>query len=302
MEFNKKDLAKSPLNYTGGKFKLLPQILPLFPDNINTFIDLFTGGCNVGVNVNANKIVCNDIESNIIDLLNYFNQSVSEDILKEMDNIIDKYNLTKTDVYGYEYYGCNSSDGVAKINKDGYIKLRKDYNTLKTPILFYATIVFAFSNQIRFNSKGEFNVAVNKRDFNKNLKKNLINFINKLNSLNISFTNNDFSELDVDTLKSNDFVYCDPPYLIACANYNESGGWNEAKEMKLLELLDKLNEKGIRFALSNVLENKGKSNDILKEWSKKYNINYLNHTYGNCNYHAKDKSNNSTVEVLITNY
>lgn len=62
MEFNKKDLAKSPLNYTGGKFKLLPQILPLFPDNINTFIDLFTGGCNVGVNVEANKIVCNDIE------------------------------------------------------------------------------------------------------------------------------------------------------------------------------------------------------------------------------------------------
>lgn len=301
MEFNKKDLAKSPLNYTGGKFKLLPQILPLFPDNINTFIDLFTGGCNVGVNVEANKVICNDIESNIIDLLNYFNQSVSEDILKEMDNIIDKYNLTKTDVYGYEYYGCNSSDGVAKINKDGYIKLRKDYNTLKTPILFYATIVFAFSNQIRFNSKGEFNVAVNKRDFNKNLKKNLINFINKLNSSNISFTNNDFSELDVDTLKSEDLVYCDPPYLITCASYNESDGWNETKERELLNLLDRLNEKGVRFALSNVLESKGKSNDILKEWSKRYNIHYLNNTYSNCNYHKKDKSNN-TIEVLITNY
>ena len=54
--------------------------------------------------------------------------------------------------------------------------------------------------------------------------------------------------------------------------------------------------------MSNVLEHKGKSNDILKEWSKKYNIHYLNNTYGNCNYHTKDKSKDSTIEVLITNY
>lgn len=44
MKFNKEELIKSPLNYTGGKFKLLPQILPLFPNEINTFVDLFGGG------------------------------------------------------------------------------------------------------------------------------------------------------------------------------------------------------------------------------------------------------------------
>jgi len=31
----------SPLNFTGGKYKLLPQILPLFPEKINTFVDIF---------------------------------------------------------------------------------------------------------------------------------------------------------------------------------------------------------------------------------------------------------------------
>ena len=31
------ELIQSPLNYTGGKFKLLPQILPLFPENIDIF-------------------------------------------------------------------------------------------------------------------------------------------------------------------------------------------------------------------------------------------------------------------------
>lgn len=48
---------KSPLNYVGGKFKLLPQIMPLFPENISTFVDLFSGGANVGINVEASTIV-----------------------------------------------------------------------------------------------------------------------------------------------------------------------------------------------------------------------------------------------------
>jgi site-specific DNA-adenine methylase len=32
---------KSPLNYIGGKQKILAQILPLFPAQINQFVDLF---------------------------------------------------------------------------------------------------------------------------------------------------------------------------------------------------------------------------------------------------------------------
>ena len=43
--------VKSPLNYIGGKYKLLPEILPLFPENIGNFVDLFGGGFNVGANV-----------------------------------------------------------------------------------------------------------------------------------------------------------------------------------------------------------------------------------------------------------
>ena len=39
--FMKEKLIKSPMNYVGGKYKLLPQILPLFPENIDTFVDMF---------------------------------------------------------------------------------------------------------------------------------------------------------------------------------------------------------------------------------------------------------------------
>ena len=58
----KTEIVKSPLNFTGGKYKLLPQLVPLFPSDISTFVDIFCGGCNVGVNVTAKKIICNDID------------------------------------------------------------------------------------------------------------------------------------------------------------------------------------------------------------------------------------------------
>lgn len=283
MIFDKNKLIKSPLNYTGGKFKLLPQLLPLFPDNINTFIDLFCGGCNVGINVKANKIICNDSMKQLIDLYKYFQSHTIEDIYKYIYDMIDKYELTKT-------------------NQMGYLKMREQYNKYKNPIDLYVCICYSFNNQIRFNSKGEFNMPFgkNRSSFNSALQDRLKIFIRKIE--NIIFLNKSFEELKVDKLNNNDFIYCDPPYLVTRASYNENNGWNENNEKMLLNLLDELNQKNIKFALSNVLENKGKSNDLLKEWSKKYNVHILSNDYSNCNYHTKNRDKNSTIEVLITNY
>lgn len=286
MDFKKEELIKSPLNYTGGKYKLLPQILPLFPNNIDTFVDLFSGGCNVGINVKANKVICNDIAFVVIDLMNDWNKLSSEEALNILKETINTYGLSKT-------------------NEEGFKKIRADYNNgNRIWNMFYAMVTNAFNYQIRFSKVGNYNMPFgrDRSSFNPNLEKNFVNYINKLNKTNIGFTNEDFKDLNVDILTKDDLVYCDPPYLVTCASYNESDGWNETHERELLDLLDKLNDGGIRFALSNVLENKGKSNDILKEWSKKYNVNHLNNTYGNCNYHAKDKSTGGTDEVLITNY
>ncbi len=286
MDFKEKELIKSPLNYTGGKFKLLPQILPYFPDNINMFVDLFTGGCNVGINAKAEIIICNDIETTVINLMRDLKDLDCLEALKILKATINKYELSKT-------------------NEEGFKKIREDYNKgNKSWDMFYAMLTHAFNYQIRFNKSGEYNMPFgkNRSSFNASLEKKFVEFVKKMNELNIHFTNNNFSKLDVEKLGQNDFVYCDPPYLVTCASYNEQDGWNEDKEKELYELLDRINSKGVKFALSNVFENKGKSNDLLKEWSKKYVVNYLNNSYSNCNYHAKDKSEGTTIEVLITNY
>ena len=136
------------------------------------------------------------------------------------------------------------------------------------------------------------------------MKDNLIKFSNRLKEIGIGFTDLDFREINVNIFNSNDFFYLDPPYLITCATYNEKGGWKEKDERDLLNLLDKLNDNNVRFALSNVLESKGNSNDVLKEWikDKEYNVHNLDSKYGNANYQRKDNSDSTTMEVLITNY
>jgi DNA adenine methylase Dam len=292
---------KSPLNYTGGKYKLLNQIKPMFPSKIDTFVDLFAGGCNVAINVQAKNIIANDISPYIIELYNYFQKNTIATIESDIDKIILKYALSNSSKYGYEHYNTNSKDGLASYNKEKYLRLRADYNKNPSPVKFYTMLIYAFNNQIRFNKKGEFNLPVNKRDFTLNMRKNLKLFVERIKELNINFMAKDFTEIDI---PDNSFVYVDPPYLATTASYNENGGWNDENEIRLLKYLDGLNNKGVKFALSNVLQSKGVKNDILIKWckDKRYTINYLNYSYSNCSYQTKNRDKNSTMEVLITNY
>ena len=100
------EIIKSPLNFTGGKYKLLSQLLPLFPEDISTFIDIFCGGCNVGINVKAENIICNDIDSKLIGLFAFFKGKNYESLLPKIQNIIDEFNLTDSEKKGYSFYNC----------------------------------------------------------------------------------------------------------------------------------------------------------------------------------------------------
>lgn len=300
-------LISSPLNYTGGKYKLLPQILPLFPKNIDTFIDLFCGGCNVGLNVKAKKIIYNDNNIKLCNLYNFLKNIDTDKALKGIYQIISDYNLTLVSKYGYEYYNCDSKKGVGNYNRQGFLKLRNDFNTKykieQNWLMFYVMIVYAFNNQIRFNSKGEYNLPVGKRDFNAKMEEKIIKFIERIKSQNSIFLCKDFRTFDIDNLNYNDFVYIDPPYLITCATYNENGGWTNDDEKCLLNFIDNLNNKGIKFAFPNVLNSKDKSNEILKDWLKNRNYftYHLDFNYANSNYQTKNKIASSD-EVLIVNY
>src|SRR5699024_8766089 len=119
----------------------------------------------------------------------------------------------------------------------------------------------------------------------------------------IIFLNNDFRKIKINKLKNNDFVYLDPPYSLSCGVYQDGkrgfNGWNKKDDLDLFDLIDNLNQKNIKFALSNLIESKGIKNDLLINRCKNYNIIKLNMNYNGANYQRKSKKD---IEVLITNY
>ncbi len=283
---SRRKFLKSPLNYIGGKYKLLPQLIEFFPDKINTFVDLFSGGFNVGINVDCNKVVCNDMNTFIIDLYKELYSKPIDETLNKITGRINEY-------------------GLSKENEEAFKKFRNYYNKTKEPIDLYTLSCYSFNYQFRFNNNKEYNnpFGRNRSQFSDNMKSNLILFTEKLKSMNVEFLSEPFDKVDLSKLNSEDFVYCDPPYLITTGSYNDGNrgfkDWKEEEEIQLYKVLDELNKRKVKFALSNVIEHKGKENILLKEWSKKYKTIYLTSDYSNSSYNTKrDKS----IEVLIINY
>lgn len=286
MEFKKEELIKSPLNYTGGKFRLLPQILPLFPNDINTFVDLFGGAMNVCVNVKARNIIGNDYIHYLPTLFSTWKNKDLQSINEYIDNQIKKFNLSPENV-------------------DGFLEFRRYYNEHKNIEDLFILACYSFNYQLRFNNNQGYNSSFGKAasTMNDSIRKNVNTFVSAIKEKDIEFTNKDFRDIKVSKLNSGDFVYCDPPYLVSCGVYQDGKrgfkGWCQDDDLDLMKLLDELHINGVKFAMSNALENKDIKNEKLIEWSNKYNVHYLNRNYNGGNYQRKKSK---TTEVLITNY
>ena len=255
-------MIKSPLNYIGGKYKLLPQILPLFPEHINTFVDLFAGGLNVSINVEAHHVICNDINHYVIELFEYFQHCTIDELLDNIHNVINEYELTKQ-------------------NKAGYYALREEFNRTHSSLLLFLLVCYGFNHQFRFNNNGDFNnpFGNNRSSYNTNTEKNLRLFHEAIKDFEFHIGN--FRHIDLEFMTPGDLLYADPPYLISCGSYNDGKrgfeGWNCNDDLALFEKLDYLNQRGVYFALSNVTKHKGEMNGTLIKWADNYNVHYIKH-------------------------
>ncbi len=249
-------------------------------------MDIFSGGLDVATNVNADDVYCNDINTYVIQIYKAFQELTIEELLKYIDRTIEENGLTQTD-------------------KDAYIKFRTHYNQTKNPLDLYILACYSFNYQFRFNSKHEFNNPFGKDRswFNPTMRANLIQFHHNIKDLR--FTSVNFKDYDVSFLKKGDFFYADPPYTITTGSYNDGKrgfeGWSTEDDLRLFNLLDFLDTKGVKFALSNASEHKGLKNQELIDWKIKYHTHNINYNYNNSNYQAKNKEN-VTKEILVTNF
>ena len=274
----------SPLNYIGGKWDVINLLKDNFPKKVNTFYDLFGGGGTVSINAIANKVVYNDINWIVRDLL----EKIAH------DNFLSTYNYIEKAIKKFN---------LEKKNKESYISLRNKYNSLekgsRNPLDLYLLICYGFEHQIRFNSKLEFNNPCGNSSFNQEMLEKLVSYSLKSKQLNIVYKSMDYLKLEND-IEKGDFVYCDPPYLNSCGAYNDGkrgfNGWDEKQEKDLLDFLDRLNNRGIKFMLSNMMERNSLENKTLKSWIKRNNYKVIK------NDKLTKRNRQDRIEIIIINY
>ena len=294
---------RSPLFYTGDKYKLIPELKKYFPDKIDKFVEPFVGGGSVFLNIEANEFYENDIDKNIISIHKYLSSFAnSEDLLNILLSKIDEYE------FSCSYKGKTVPDELrkkyiktyfAKYNNESYKQLKEKYNNSdRTDIAdLYLLLIYGFNRMLRFNQKGEFNLPVGNVDFNQNVFDSLTDYIKLTSKKNPHWSNTDYKDfLSNINITESDFIYLDPPYLIPSSEYNKR--WNQNDDFELCNLLDASDKNNIRFAMSNVIDYKGKENTELLKWAEKYNIHSIKSNY--INYH--DNTIKTFREVLITNY
>ena len=276
-------VIESPLNYSGSKAKMVGFIKKHMPSDIASFTDLFGGGFNVGINVDCNNLVYNDINPFVTGLIKSFIDIDTYSYLKYVYKLIKEYDLQPSNI-------------------DGYIKLRSKYNNTpinkRDPRMLYALILFGFQQQIRFNSNYDFNIPCGQRKFNDRLISKFISFARVAKNKYITINNCDFRILLSQPYNSS-FFYLDPPYRETLASYNDGKrgfeGWTIEHERAMCKHLDALNENGGKFILSYIIDVNGFHNENIEGWAngRGYKIIPFEMTQGRYN---------NRKEVIIKNY
>ena len=300
------EIKISPIFYMGNKKKLINKgLIDLFPKDIDTFVDVFAGSAIVSMNTAAYRYIVNDIDNNLNDLYKLFCNAEPNFIISHINKRIDEYGLARERTKRNEYHD------VEQINKykSAYMSFRDHYNKTRNIFDFYTLMFYSFSQQFRFNSKGEFNMPCGNDCFTSKNEEYIRNGCEFFHKPNVRTAMIDFRGLFANFLHSSEdlkdtFFYCDPPYLNTTATYNEGRGregWNEKDERYLHSYLDEVSSKGGKWALSSVKCNKGKVNQILVDWLNEHSE-YNEYSFDSHTYSACGKGNSNAKEVLITNY
>ncbi|MCK9268305.1 MAG: DNA adenine methylase [Alkaliphilus sp.] len=275
----KNPLVSPVVKWVGGKRQLLQDILKHIPDKYSTYYEPFVGGGAVLFHLQPGKMVINDINEELMNVYNVICNNVEELIedLKKHKNEADYfYKIRELDRDREKYAQLNNIERASRI-----IYLNKTcYNGL-----------------FRVNRQGEFNTPFgrykNPNIANEATLKAVNNYFNKAK---ITLKCGDFEEA-VKGIRKGGFVYFDPPYdpVSESANFTgyDKGGFDKDEQIRLKKLCDKLNNRGVKFLLSN------SSTEFILDLYKDYNITIVK---AKRSINSKGDGRGDVNEVLVKNY
>ena len=144
-------IKRSPLFYIGDKYKLLKQLLPLFPTRINNFYEPFIGGGSVFLNVSANGYILNDLNKHLISIHQFLkdNADSNKRFFNKIYQIAVKYSLSrsfKEDIVSQDLKDTYKKTYYAQFNKIGYdnLKILVNENKENNPLILYLLVIYGF--------------------------------------------------------------------------------------------------------------------------------------------------------------
>ena len=271
---------KNNLRWPGGKSKMIKDLIPFIPEQIENYIEIFCGGASLGINIvqklNIKKILFNDIDS---ELINYYN-TISND--KKCSQLINELLSVKLQ---------HNKDTFSIIYKEYKEKDISQCDDIERSKIFFVLNKNSFS--------GLRNSTYSKLAFDQNFSIKSIsgckNIGNLFNKKNIIFSNCDFRNFDYANI-NNSFIYLDPPYFSNSKNklYGKDGLLHKNFDhQKLKDFVDQISKNNkIMMSYDNC--------DEIKNIYNKYSISTFNKRYSMTN----TGGNNCKIgkELVIRNY
>ena len=244
-----------PIKIQGIKTKIVKLIsdnMCLTSDSI--WYEPFMGSGVVGLNLAPHKAVFSDTNPYVIALYNDIKEKrVTSQIVREF----------------LEYEGAI----LREKDDEHYYFIRDRFNEKHNTLDFLFLNRSCFNGMIRFNRHYKFNVPYGHKS-ERFAKAYVTKIVNQVKHLETIFPQNDWEfvccsfEETIARARTNDFIYCDPPYIGRHVDYYDS--WDEEHEINLHNMLV---ASKARFMLSTWDYNKYRKNDYLDTvWKECYKV------------------------------
>lgn len=274
----KNKLVLPVVKWVGGKRQLLNEIEKCIP-KYTKYYEPFVGGGAVLFHLQPQKAVINDINSELINLYQVIKDNVEElinDLVKHKNKSDYYYDIREWDRDKEKY---NSLSSIEKASRIIYLN-KTCYNGL-----------------FRVNRSGEFNSPFGNYKNPNIVNDSILRAVNiYFNKANITFKCGDFEEA-IKGIRKGSFVYFDPPYdpVSNSANFTgyDKGGFDRDEQMRLKNLCDRLDKRGIKFLLSN------SATDFILELYQDYKIEIVK---AKRVINSQGDKRGEVDEVLVRNY
>ena len=268
------------LKWVGGKRQILGELISLMPSTYNTYCEPFLGGGALFFALHPSKAIVNDINE---ELINFY--EVVRDDHQALLDIISEYQSKDCEEFFYE---------IRALDRD-VENFKKTSKVVKAARTFYLNRT-CFNGLYRVNSKGFFNSPYGKPIYKFIIDTDrFVAMSTYLKEHNITLCSNTY-EYVLDKLKKGDFVYLDPPYdRVSTTSFTSYSKYDftQADQHRLRLACDKLNERGVKFMLSNA------PTDFIVEEFKDYHQSFVS---ASRIVNSKVEGRGKVKEIIVRNY